>query len=249
MSAQKVERALARLASPGSVLARDRDGVRYGVFPNGDRRRRPVARLAAPEVRALASAGALDGSDDTGFVLSAAGRTRVRRESAAESEAYLAQHAPLETRAFISASGAIGDVRAVVSNAAIRRLAQLRDANGAPWLSAAEVSAAERLHADWERGQAGLTRGSDWSAPPMGSTPRGPGNAQEAALAARCDAGRRVADALARLAPPLRRIVESACLHEQGLEAIERAHGWPARSGKLALKLGLAQLAAGFSER
>jgi Domain of unknown function (DUF6456) len=33
-------------------------------------------------------------------------------------------------------------------------------------------------------------------------------------------------------------------LHEEGLEALERSEGWPARSGKIALKLGLAQLAA-----
>ncbi len=55
---------------------------------------------------------------------------------------------------------------------------------------------------------------------------------------------RRVEDALARLAAPLRRTVERVCLHEEGIEALERAEGWPARSGKLALKLGLAQLAA-----
>jgi hypothetical protein len=39
-------------------------------------------------------------------------------------------------------------------------------------------------------------------------------------------------------------MVERVCLYEDGLEALERAEGWPACSGKLALKLGLAQLAA-----
>lgn len=46
-----------------------------------------------------------------------------------------------------------------------------------------------------------------------------------------------------RLAPPLRRAVERVVLYEDGIEALERGEGWPARSGKLALKLGLAQLA------
>jgi len=54
---------------------------------------------------------------------------------------------------------------------------------------------------------------------------------------------------LEALAQPLRRVVERACLHEDGLEALERAEGWPARSGKLALKLGLAQLARGLVSR
>jgi hypothetical protein len=46
------------------------------------------------------------------------------------------------------------------------------------------------------------------------------------------------------LAVPLRRVVERVCLREEGLEALERGEGWPARSGKIALKLALAQLAA-----
>ena len=72
------------------------------------------------------------------------------------------------------------------------------------------------------------------SRPPDGSKGR---------LAARCDASRRMHEALSKLAPTLRRVVEQAVLHEQGLEAIERAENWPPRSGKIALKLGLAQLA------
>jgi hypothetical protein len=39
-------------------------------------------------------------------------------------------------------------------------------------------------------------------------------------------------------------VVERVCLCEEGLDALERSEGWPARSGKIALKLGLAQLAA-----
>jgi hypothetical protein len=38
--------------------------------------------------------------------------------------------------------------------------------------------------------------------------------------------------------------VEALCLNEVGLEAYERAEGWPARSAKIALKLALSQLAA-----
>ena len=65
-------------------------------------------------------------------------------------------------------------------------------------------------------------------------------------MARRCDAGERMARALAKLALPLHRVVERVCLHDDGLEALERAEGWPNRSGKLALKFGLAQLAAGM---
>jgi len=93
-------------------------------------------------------------------------------------------------------------------------------------------------------GERGLVRGSDWAAPPNSSSGRSVSNAVELAAGAFCDARRRVAGALERLAPPLRRVVERVCLHEEGLEALERGESWPARSGKLALKLALAQLAA-----
>lgn len=101
----------------------------------------------------------------------------------------------------------------------MRRLAALRDPTGRAWLSGAELAAAQRLRADWAASEAGLVRGSDWSAPPLAASARGPANAQELALARRCDARRRMADAWDRLAPPLRRVVHRVCLHEDGLEA------------------------------
>jgi hypothetical protein len=124
----------------------------------------------------------------------------------------------------------------------LRKLAGLRDGAGGAWLNGAELAAAARLRADWECGERGLVRGSVWSAPPNGKTARGPSSAREAALAAH--ARRRVSEALERLAVPLRGVVERVCQREEGLEALERAESWPARSGKLALKLALAQLAA-----
>src|SRR5262249_5911771 len=95
-------------------------------------------------------------------------------------------------------------------------------------------------------GQVGLVRGSDWTSGPKSGAARS-ANGQEAVLAAHCDAQRRVNDMLDTLAQPLRRVVERVCLQETGLEAIERGENWPARSGKIALKLGLAQLAAAAS--
>lgn len=58
-----------------------------------------------------------------------------------------------------------------------------------------------------------------------------------------CDARRRFADRMHALAPALRRVVEQVVRHDDGVEALERAEGWPSRSGKMALKPSLAQLA------
>lgn len=243
MNTRAVERALARLAVDNAALMPERDGGGFCVYPRGDRRRRPVVRLNASAVRALEAEGALTPDGDGGFVLSEAGHARVRRQQAAEGEAFVAQHAPMVERFVMDDTGAQRAARAVDGAGALRRLAALRDANGRPWLSSAELAAAEALREDWARAQMGLTRGSDWRAPPKGAAPRGL-NGQDAAMAARCDAQRRFATKLEALAAPLRRVVERVCLYDDGIEALERAEGWPARSGKVALKLGLAQLAA-----
>lgn len=243
MSAKHVARALARMASANALLRVDRAGPDYGVFSQRDRRRRAMLRLPAADVRMLEADGVIEPRGDGAFGLSAAGLARVAREAAEPGEAFIAQHEALVARDVVDADGALRKVRGLDPEGPMRRLAALRGPKGEPWLNQAELSAAGRLRADFAVGEIGIVRGSDWLAAPMGTT-RGAANAQEAAMARRCDARRRVADALARLAAPLRRVVERVCLYEDGLEALERAEGWPMRSGKLALKLGLAQLAA-----
>lgn len=245
MSARLVTRALERLAAPGAVLAPERSGKGFGVFPNGDRRRRPVVRLSSMDVRELASSGAIRGGEDGAYVLSDAGAARAARETSAPGEAYVAQHSAIVDRAVVDADGDVRTARGLDVDRTLRRLSALRDGAGRAWLDGAELAAAARLKADWERGELGLVRGSDWAAPPKGSTARGAG--MDGALAAHCDARRRVADALDALAAPLRAVVERVCLREEGLEALERVEAWPARSGKLALKLALAQLAQRYS--
>jgi hypothetical protein len=237
----RVERALERLEAPRSVLARA--GAAYGIYPNGDRRRRPVAKLSDAELKELSASGAIEPAGDDLFVLSEAGRARVRREGAVHGEAFVAQHRKIVERDVIDDDGKLHKARGFDPGSVLKRIGALRDARGAQWLNGAELHAAGRLRADWDASQAGLVRGSDWSAPPRSGSARGPGNAQEAALAVRCDAGRRMNDALDALAPQLRRVVERVVCCEEGLEAIERTERWPARSGKIALKLGLAQLA------
>lgn len=246
MSARRVARVLARLATSGAMLRLESGGQGYGVFTGRDQRRRALLKLNVGEVRVLEADGVLEARASGEFGLSAAGFARVAREAAAPDEAFIAQHGEVIVRNVIDADGGVRKARGLDAEVVMRKLAALKGPDGEAWLSQAELSAAARLRADWVVGEGGLVRVSDWTAAPMGSSARGPGNAQEAAMARRCDARRRVGEALARLAAPLRRVVERVCLHEGGLETLERDEGWPARSGKLALKLGLAQLAAEF---
>src|SRR5690606_17214248 len=97
MSGRIVERALARLAAPGAILAERASGG-FGVFTSRDSRRRPLARLTNAQVRALAAEGAIRATDDGALEITEAGRARVRRESAREGESYAAQHHAIEDR-------------------------------------------------------------------------------------------------------------------------------------------------------
>jgi hypothetical protein len=241
------DRVLARLARPGAILALvARGGRGFGVFAKGDRRRRPLTRLTAAEVRSLEAEGVIArDSDLDGFILSSAGEARLARATAAsDGEAFVAQHRRVVARTVMDKDGERRTVRGHDPAESLRKMAAFRDVNGGSWFGVAELRAAEKLRADWELGQIGIVRGSDLAAPPKGSASRGAGNAAEHLVGARCDARRRVAEALGSLAPPLHRAVEAVCLAEEGLEAVERMEAWPPRSGKLALKLGLAQLAA-----
>jgi hypothetical protein len=242
---RRAERALVRLAAPHACLAPDRGGRGFAIFAHGDRRRRPVARLSEAEVRALHADGAIVALDDKSeFSITPAGLARARRAAAAPEEAYAAQHRPIVTRALIEPNGAARSVRGHDPDAVLRKLIALRGAAGAPWLSDEEIRAAQRLRYDWERGHVGLVRGIDFAAPPISGGARGPGAAQQASMAAGCDARARVQAALGALAAPLRRVVERVCLNEEALEAFERREHWPPRSGKIALKLALAQIVA-----
>jgi hypothetical protein len=190
---------------------------------------------------ALQREGALAPAGADMFVLSPAGRARQRRGCAEPHEQFLAQHAPIAPRPLIAPEGEIDFGRGLEPGGAMARLARLRDAAGAAFFSPAEIAAGAQLSADWSEGQLGLLRGTDWAAPPRGSAPRGAG--AEPGLVRAIEARRRVERAFATLAPLTARLVRAACLDETGLEAIEREAHWPARSAKVALKLGLAQLA------
>lgn len=247
----QARRALQRLAATGAQLMPARTGAGFALYPGGDRRRRPTARLSNAEVQALCSEGVLARAGDN-LVLTEAGVKYLRRETARAGEAFASQHREVIDRAAVGEDGGIRIVRGHDGNARLKRLSTPKDVRGGSLLSAAELAAAAQLMADWDAGQVGVVRGSDWSAAPMGTT-RGTSNAQERAMASHCDARARIARVLDRLAPQLRRVVESVCRDEIGLEALERREQWPARSGKLALKLGLAQVAealrSGFESR
>lgn len=219
---------------------------RYGVFASGDRRRRPQALMTAAQLRALLSEGAVAEGENGAYRLTPAGRAGLARRSGAGTASPAAGPLPTELRTVIDDHGRFQAALGVEPTVA--RLARLRDMAGEAWLTAQELAAAKRLSADLELGARGGVRLSRWGADGGGPGQvgvRGSAGA-EAALMLGAEARHRAVAALKALAPPLRRVAERVCGEGATLEELERQDKWPARSGKVALKLALSQLAQAY---
>lgn len=220
---------LRRLARPGALLLPASRGGGHAVYPGGDRRRRPLARVSPVQFEKAREAGWL-ARRGAGHVLSAAGARRVRGEG----EDFALQHRDMVDRPVIREDGEIVTVRA---NAREGALGKWADA-----LAPAERNAAERFLADYHRSvlMRPVTRNWSPTAPRRGEGGRfTPEDATLGAIAAKD----RVMDAFDALGPGLARIVEAALVREESLAAMERRFGWGARSGRTAVKLALGRLA------
>lgn len=234
-------RLLRRLATPCVALVRCAPD-RWSVAPAGDRRRRALASLTDSQVRALTASGAVAGGETR--VLTAEGRARFARLSLAGADgeqAFAAQHRRLAMR---QADGVPGEPGVPV-NLAESPLGRIgRCASGPGALSAAELQAGERLREDLVRSPYNARVTMDWDAPPAGKGAaraggRDPAGAADAALAART----RVNAALEHVGEPFSGVLLDLLWRELPLQAIERARNWPARTGRLGVKLALARLA------
>ncbi|HEX8570485.1 MAG TPA: DUF6456 domain-containing protein [Caulobacteraceae bacterium] len=227
------ERAARLLSRSGAWLAPEGGG--YAVRADADRRRRPLMRLDEAGFRRLAREPGLKPRGEGWTVLAAvpdAAPDGAARPSVIDGE-----------RAVAEADGRVRSRRANLGESPIAWLARRRDAQGRPWLTAAEAAAGEKLREDFHlAGTIGrLTMA--WDAAPRGGAARGPGlDPVERGM----EAKRRVAAALEAAGPGLREMLEHVCLRGSALEAAERGLGLPGRSGKTVLKLALQRLAAHY---
>lgn len=121
-------------------------------------------------------------------------------------------------------------------------LAQRRGKDGAMLIDAAQLLAGERLRQDFTR--AGLTPRvtTRWEAPGGGGGPAGAAVFSEMVLAAKA----RLDRALAAVGPELSGVLLDICCFLKGLEQVEQDRGWPPRTAKVVLGLGLHRLAAHY---
>ena len=111
-------------------------------------------------------------------------------------------------------------------------------------LSNAEFDAGEKLRADFWFAQMTPRVTANWSmflsagSRQRGAPDLGP-DVRDFVIAAR----ERIRRALSAVGPDLAGVLIDVCCHLKGLEASEKASGWPQRSGKVILRIALGQLA------
>ncbi len=116
-----------------------------------------------------------------------------------------------------------------------------RDKAGRPMISAVQFDAGERLRSDVWFAQMSPRVTANWSAT-GGSSGGGSGlgvDIRDNVAAAQ----QRVRRAMSAVGPISAGLLIDVCGHLIGLEQIERARGWPPRSGKIALQMALCELA------
>jgi hypothetical protein len=117
-------------------------------------------------------------------------------------------------------------------------LARRRDKQGQPFLSSDLVSAGERLREDFEIAQMGAKTTQNWDRfLTAGVTGGAAGNIGRSG-----DAQKRLDAAFAALGEGLADVALRCCCFMEGMELAEKRLGWPARSGKVVLRIALIRL-------
>lgn len=176
-------------------------------------------------------------------------KLKTKRRPAAASNAgsadvgpFRAQHMTLTERVIDTAHGA-QSVTIDDAESPLAWLARRRSRDGRAMIAPHQLQAGERLRSDFTRAHMMPRTTSNWSSP-MSSGRRGEagnraGDFTDAMIASR----QRVNQALDAVGPEFSGLLIDLCCFLKGLEDIERDRGWPARSAKIVLQLGLDRLA------
>ncbi|MFD2182068.1 DUF6456 domain-containing protein [Rhodoplanes azumiensis] len=139
-------------------------------------------------------------------------------------------------------AAAAGSVLVDEAESPLAWLARRKGRDGRAMIEPVQLLAGERLRADFTFAQLGPRVTVDWSAtlaPGASGGGGGPAAMTDAVLAAR----QRLAAALRASGSEFAGLLLDVCCFLKGLEEIERERGWPARSAKVVLQLGLDRLA------
>lgn len=235
-----------RLARKGAYAEVSSDAAgTYAVYSPRNGFARPIAVLSVQGIERALTCGWLGRDPATGRVhLAEAGRRAVRR-ALSEAKRPPARPGAERTQPAVTArapkqSGS----RAPSAQRVEGPLAWLRrrkDRLGRPLITQVQFDAGERLTIDYAQARMLPRITVNWSPAAAANRAQAGGGVEisDRALAARD----RLHRALTALGPEIAPLLLDVCCHEIGLEQAEKARGWPQRSGKVVLDMGLTALA------
>jgi uncharacterized protein DUF6456 len=201
---------------------------------------------AADQAETLVAADLAVRGPDGGLEITQAGQAHLARlvfaRSGAGIDPFLGQHLGLTCDGIETAEGRVG----ITINAAespLAWLARRKGRDGRALIEPIQLQAGERLRADVTRAQMLPRITANWTSS-VAQDRRGAAGGRaatftEAVIAAR----QRVRHALDAVGPEFTGLLLDVCCFLKGLEDVERERGWPPRSAKVVLQLGLDRLA------
>ncbi|QDM21563.1 DNA replication protein [Tardiphaga sp. vice352] len=151
-----------------------------------------------------------------------------------------ARHLSLETRQILTEDG-VAAVLVNDSESPLAWLARRKGRDGRAMISPHQFIAGEKLRADFTRGNLAPRMTANWDAP--GGRPRGSGASPAEMTDVMVTSRQRLSQAMEACGPEFSGVLMDVCCFLRGLEDVERERGWPARSAKIVLQLGLDRLA------
>ena len=201
-----------------------------------------IAPSQKEDLAALISADLLRRQQNGAMEVTPAGFAHLARNASVRSsipvDPFRAQHLDLATRTLDPAAGAVIFDEA---ESPLAWLARRKGRDGCVLIAPVQLQAGERLRAEFTRSQLMPRTTSSWSsAVSDGRRSAGrPATFTDAVIAAR----QRVHQALDALGPEFSGLLLDVCCFLKGLADVERERGWPPRSAKIVLQLGLDRLA------
>lgn len=176
--------------------------------------------------------------------LSDAGRAFLRRHTptnTGEIDGFRAQHDDLNRQTIEPAAA---PVLFNESESPLAWLARRKGVDGKPFLTPSQIEAGERFRRDIDQAQLLQRVTANWDV--STTTHRRAPGAGLVATDLAIDARKRLMRAYDALGGELGDLLTDVCGYLKGLETVERERGWPARSGKVALRIALDRLAAHY---
>ncbi len=239
------DRALQRLAETGAYGVVT-EGGGLAVFVARNNFARSVMRLDEAGMSLLMREELLrrSGRREDEWRISDLGRARLTRARAADSP-FRSQHQSHALRELREPNGAAAMVRVNQAESPLAWLASHTDRQGKPMIGQEQFLAGERLRRDFTLANLQPKVTAMWGMP-VNSASRGGGADTGSPNDTMIAAKQRVWRAFDAVGPDLGAILLQVCCHLYGLTEAERQLGWPARAGKVVLRIALDRLAAHY---